>query len=1322
MKTLLSICLILFKSLWLLGACKEPFSLKFSEIATESIKISWIDNNSPILGYQLAYGLKGTGLQQTERTDISIQKFKTLSDLNSGTAYIFWIRAVCAAGDSSKWEGPFSFITALTNPSTCGLNLELRDNNCDNGLTDVFNIQVNLPPAVNPYKLQSVSLIATHPWPADLVIWLESPQGNRIVLTERHGTVDDNYGLFTGSCDQATVFSDDGCLAIAEGSPPFTNTFKPDEAISELNLPANPSGLWKLAVCDGAINDKGILKYLSLNFIPEPCNAIETFFVSRITHSAFEVRWDTPLNCKNLEIHYQKTGDPASAKTVVVNCGLRKHLIQELESNVSYEFFLVSSCLASAVSAPSCTRLFQTACAEVGISEGFEDNEICVQNCAESCAVNGVFSNNSSLDDTDWLLNEGETPTDFTGPSSGVNGGGKYLYIESNPSLCKPNMMAYLESTCLKSGPQPSACDVDFYFHMYGKDSGRLGLEISLNNGASWDEIFSVTGDKGNQWNRFSQSINLPQDRLYLLRFNGQTSAGSEGDIALDLINLGNTSQVAKNIFYEDKDLDGYGNADIFISRCSSQALFGYSLLSGDCDDNNPFLNPAQVDLPCNLIDENCDGVLVLTDTSNPMMLSSQVIIDETCFGKGDGSINVTVTGGTQPIQYNWLHGAMGNNVAGLGAGFYKCKITDVNGCGLETSFIEVKSMSNFQAVVESIAKPSCQGISDGKINITHNGAITPFSFQWSRGDTTQNLLNVGVGIYRVTITNGIGCKKELGPIEVNASSSLQPVATFLRSPLCYQDATGIIELNVVNGIPPYTYKWEDGFTGNRRLQLTAGFYAITVSDASSCSIEYTAEIPGPEQLEVSVSNLEDVRCFGTKTGQIRIHVSGGTQPYTYGWNDNGSQVQFRPNLTAGNYGVTVYDDNGCNVSQENIIVRQPPALLYSIDKVIPSGCLQKPDGSIQTSLAGGVAPYKYFWSPTNQNTGDVNQLIPGSYTMTAVDANNCKITTESILVSSGNIAYPIEIEKLKDNKCPSEQSGLITAKSLQSKLPLDFNWSNGTQRLVWVESDTLKNLSGGTFNVTITDSDGCISISPVIDINSISSFTYSADIVKNLCNSDSSATITLQTGGASLPHTVEWQNGDSGLRLIQLHNGSYFATVTDALGCNFSLPAIVVSSISDISINVVSTPAAAGKKDGSLQISASGGQGNYSIEWSKPSLSGFNITGLGAGDYHCTVTDELGCQRVATARVDEINGTNEDSEMVVVQPNPTSNFIYFSLGNSIPDEMVILNLEGRQFVLPLFKLSQNQFSIDVSSLSSGIYSIKLISKTKCWVSKFIKI
>lgn len=1316
------ICFFIFYSLWLSAACKEPFSLKFSEITTVSIKISWIDNNNPIIGYQLAYGQKGSLLSQTQRTSINIQKSRTLSDLTAGTAYVFWIRAVCAPGDSSKWEGPFSFITALNNPSACGLNLELRDNNCDNGLTDVFNVQVSLPPAVNPYKLQSVSLIASHPWPADLVIWLESPQGNRIVLTERHGTVDDNYGVFNDLCDQPAIFSDDGCLAIAEGSPPFTNTFKPDEAISQLNLPANPSGLWKLAVCDGAINDKGILKYLALNFIPEPCNAIESFFVSRITHASFEVRWEAPLNCKNLEIHYQKVGDPASAKTVVVNCGLQKHIIQGLENNAEYEFYLVSSCLASSVSAPSCTRTFQTACAIVGVSEGFEENQICPQNCAESCPIEGFFENISSSDDTDWLLNEGDTPTDFTGPSSGVNGGGKYLYLESNPSLCKPNMMAVLESTCLQSGSLSSACDLDFYYHMFGKDIGKLNVEISLDNGSSWSKVFEALGDQGNQWNRLSQPLALPQDHLYRMRFNGFTGIGSEGDIAIDLISLGNTTKAPENIYYEDKDLDGYGNPDLFITSCSSLPIFGYSQLAGDCDDSNAGINPAQVDLPCNQIDENCDGILVLTDTTNPMVLNSQQVVDETCFGKGDGSIALSVSGGTSPIQYNWLHGDIGSTISGLEAGFYKCKITDVNGCGLETSFIEVKTISNFQAVVESITRPGCLGKSDGFIKVTHNGIYTPFSFEWSRGDTTQNLANVGVGLYRLTITNGIGCKKELGPIDVQASSSLQPIATFLRSPLCFQDATGIIELNVTNGFPPYTFVWEDGFAGNRRSQLSAGLYTLTITDASFCSIEYTAEIPGPAPLELSVSNLEDVRCFGTKTGQIRIHVSGGTQPYSYAWNDNGSQVQFRPNLVAGNYGVTIYDDNGCSASQDNIIIRQPPELKYIIDNVIPSGCLLKPDGAIQTTVAGGIAPYKYFWTGTSQNTGDVNKLIPGSYTMTAVDANNCKITTESILVSFGNIAYPITFEKIKDNKCPAEKSGLLVASSPQAKLPLDFNWSNGIQRLVLVNTDSLKNLPGGNYTVTITDADGCVSISPTVEIKSLPSFTYSTDITNNLCNTDQNASITLNTGGASLPHTVAWADGSKGFKLSQLKNGSYVPTITDNLGCQFIIPSIEVGSVSDLKFEVLSQSATIGNKDGSLEILVSGGQGNYKITWSKPNLQGFKIEGIAGGDYPFTISDELGCQLSGVARVDEISSTYQEPTLISLYPNPTRNYVTISFQNAEISDILITGIDGREIQPIIVNETSDQIVLDVSSLADGVYALSLNNRGNWRFFKIVKL
>ncbi len=1320
MKWIGSLVLILFIASKMLGACKEPFSLKYSEITSRSITISWVDNNNPILGYQLAYGEKGVALSATTKTPVASQKFRKLDNLTAGTAYVFWIRAVCAAADTSKWAGPVSFVTAIDNNASCELNLELRDNNCDNGLTDFFNIEVNLPPSATPYKLQSVSMIATHTWPADLLIQLESPQGNRIILTDRHGTVDDNYGIPGADCSQPSVFSDEACLSIAEGFPPFAGSYQPDEALSELNIPANPSGLWKLIVCDGAANDKGILKFVYLNFVEEPCNTVESFFISKITNTAFEISWNQPSSCKNLEIHYQKKGQPGTARTVVVNCNLQRYLVPGLEPDVEYEFYLVSSCLTPLFSVPSCVRTLKTSCTNVNLLEGFEDYLLCQQSCEEACDVDNIFKNIKS-DDTDWLVNEGETPTDFTGPSSGYLGGGKYVYIESSPALCKTNMTAILETSCLKSGVISSGCDLDFAYHMYGKDIGSLNVEVSTDNKTSWHSIFLQNGDKGNQWNKAIQAIEVPPSTLFTMRFSGQTSEGSEGDIALDLITLGNVSTVESAIYYLDSDADGYGNPDQFVRKCDSKVPVGYSLFGGDCDDTNPNINPGKPDIPCNQIDENCDGVLVLTDTSNPMQIQNLVITDETCNGKGDGTLAIDVTGGSPPIQFNWLHGATGNYIDQLTSGFYKCKITDVNGCGLETSFIEIKSVSNFQAVVESIQKPTCVGLNDGQIKINHNGIYTPFKYRWSRGDTTLNLVNVSAGTYYVTITNGIGCVKELGPIDVTPASALQPVITFVKPPLCYGDATGILEINVVNGIPPYTFEWEDGFVGNRRTSLLAGTYHLTITDGVNCSQIYNPTLPGPDSLELDVTNLEDVRCFGTRTGQIRIHVAGGTSPYSYSWNDNGPLTQFRPNLTAGNYSVTIYDNNGCSAQKENIIVREPPQLFYSIDNVIPAGCLQKMDGAIYTTVFGGLPPYKYFWTGTNQNREDIIGLLPKVYTLTAVDAGNCKITTESITVPSGNIAYTVDILKLTDNICPSDQSAKIAASCFNGRSPLDFNWSNGTQRMIQGPSDTLDQLSGGNYRVTITDADGCISQSGSIAVAQIPAFNYSIDLIKNLCNSDSTGAIALTVNGATKPYLISWSNQQIGNKIQNLKNGLYFATVSDAKDCKLVVGPLILPSTSDIIVNVEKQDASPGQNSGYINITPLGGQGNYTISWQPPAINGFNPSNLPPGTYYYKITDELGCSVENSVTIDVINFIDQLEASIVMSPVPAHDYLEVQLPFSI-ENMKVFAFNGIEMTLNLNLVGNNKYILDTSAFPAGLYAVQFLSSGIIRTARFIKI
>ncbi|MBK8699846.1 MAG: fibronectin type III domain-containing protein [Saprospiraceae bacterium] len=195
MKILLAFLLGFFVSSNIWAACKEPFLPSFSERTTTSIKISWKDNNNPILGYQLAHGVKGTNIANAVKSGINLEKFRSVSGLTSGATYSFWIRSICATNDTSKWEGPFAFTTVIANPSRCEMAIDLKDNNCDNGTEDAFLIDVSLPPSAMPWILQSVSIIVGHTWPADLRISLENPVGTSIILSNRNGTVDDNYGL-----------------------------------------------------------------------------------------------------------------------------------------------------------------------------------------------------------------------------------------------------------------------------------------------------------------------------------------------------------------------------------------------------------------------------------------------------------------------------------------------------------------------------------------------------------------------------------------------------------------------------------------------------------------------------------------------------------------------------------------------------------------------------------------------------------------------------------------------------------------------------------------------------------------------------------------------------------------------------------------------------------------------------------------------------------------------------------------------------------------------------------------------------------------------
>jgi subtilisin-like proprotein convertase family protein len=1296
--------------------CAVPFNLKFENRGTTSTEVSWLDNNTTApLGWELEIVVKGQNRTGLPSFPMVTQNNIVLTDLVPSTAYQLYIRTVCTNDKRSNWNVAIPFTTVIEIPSACKINIPLKDNGTEVILLDVQEKGI----LGKDIFLQSVDLIIEHDWPADLNITIESPQGQQLVLSNHNGIATDDFGdVLDDGCTRFTSFSPDACTNLKSSKPPYIGIFRPDGDISAWRLDTLSKGHWKLIIYDRALKDAGVLKYINLRFSKENCLVPPKFAISHTDIDSITLTWAYEIPCKSVEINIIENGISLTATTVQCNQGM--YTFKGLLPNTEYEFSIKSRCSLNEESQESCTVKGATSCEPITSAENFENYEPCKEGCASTCNwINSVWYNVKDDSEQDWILWRGKTDTENTGPSGDITDLGKYLYIENNPQLCGSGNDIILQSQCMAIKSNLSGCDMSFYYHMYGVDITKLALEISLDDGQNWEEIFVATGNQGDIWKRVTLPLTKYDQQNGIFRFKASSADGTLGDIAIDQIEFYKSIPLSDlSVYYLDIDEDGYGDEASKIEICASVPPFGYVNQAGDCDDNNRSIHPNATEIQCNNIDENCNGNEDDQPQFNPIKITPS-IIHASCNGSIDGVITLMITGGTAPYNVSWNDGQFGPLLQNLSNGVYFATITDSGGCVISTDFYQIDASTNLNIIITEMSQTSCKGKSDAYINIAHNIDHPPYKYSWSNGATTKNISNINDGNYTVTVTDANNCIAVKHDIIVAAKPSVLVDIKNIRHPLCVGQNTGSIELFTINGTPPYKYLWNNGQTTGVISQLGAGHYKCTVTDDQGCFIDFNAVIESPKDIEISILSTETVRCFGESTGSIKTNATGGTPPYTYLWNKLSERTDDIFNLDAGIYILTVTDANGCKKATQPIDVIQPPLFELILDSIGPTSCILGKNGYVSVLALGGNGGANYVWNHSEISSTEFNDLVSGNYTVTAYDNAGCKAGIPNVFIPFENIPLEIGLELLQDNACYNESNAIISAHIDGGKPTYDYNWSHGIQYFTASQKDSIKNLAAGIYQLTVTDADGCTGLGNVIEIVEKDPYYYSVQgIQNNVCHDDSTGIIHININGGTKPIGISWNGGlYAGSEINHLPNGSYSAQIIDAQNCILDVLPLSINSVSDMILSPIILDDVNGNGTGKICVNPTNGQAPYNIVWSNGAINVNCIENLKKGTYLLTITDALGCSKEDSFIVDNISSTEEQKQHTIkIYPNPASDFVHVISGIDIL-EMKIYDLNGNC----LMTYTDLNNVIPIQNLIPGLYFLKFKTNNFSKTIKLVK-
>lgn len=544
----------------------------------------------------------------------------------------------------------------------------------------------------------------------------------------------------------------------------------------------------------------------------------------------------------------------------------------------------------------------------------------------------------------------------------------------------------------------------------------------------------------------------------------------------------------------------------------------------------------------------NISGMMSFSMASEPIELPNLSLnVTAQCLENGYSELQIVVDSDVPYTLSGNSHGDM------LFEGdTYIVVATPENGCEKSIKGIVNCQATSCNLTVESyLTYPSCQGSSDGSIDIDVQNGLGPFSYSWAHTeDDVAQFVSLGSGEYFVTITDALGCVSSTS-VMIEEPNPIVSMVNFTDQSIAgIDDGTATVEIS--GGTLPYSFQWSNESTDPMQNNLAPGEYSVTITDYNGCTTSHEVIINELDCIFSVEAELVNVTCFGGNDASIDLSSVEDIESVEW---DNDAVGTTLNNIGEGIFTATIMLENGCN-KIESFTISQPEPITFESD-IANVKCFGESNGEITPIISGGNGDFSYAWDDDGSNELLRSNLTEGMYTLSVTDHLGC--TEETIFSITQPDLLEVASAMVTDLSCADSQDGQLCVFVEGGTQPYQFDWEdleNGMAKMT--------DLTAGTYNLLVTDLNQC-TLTAEQTISAPLPLEVTVESIS--ISEDNNGEISINVQGGVEPYEITWfVNNEivgSGMEISDLAEGIYRAEIIDANGCTLDTPDLLLSPTS---------------------------------------------------------------------------------------------------------------------------------------------------------------